>query len=383
MRKRPFALSVLLAAVLYWPISSQAEPLAVSPSTNVASDPSSYYLRDGNTLRLVTANPAKADYSHWEVWLYPYTVRISNYAGGLAYVRWGMIQGDSAKTVMDQLTSYQQFERAYTNLFGQNTWGRLTFSYSLGPIAIANEPPLQDTYVLGSTIDSLSQGLRLAVSELEPSLLNARPGAAADSVRQYFNEVRDSMQDVSRFYDQLSRLPTQHNYLAQKLALLAPHVTQAETVSPQVIQVLPSVRPPSATDWMSYSEQEGREGTVTKTITEIGSSAWIQESWTGGDGSMSGTKIITIVPYQDIGTINIWAHSFGNQRLWTLSIEPANHGGFPQSTSSPDRTTPERTYPAVNLKSTDASIFLDYNNPTEAEEAYAFFLYHKQLESKR
>ncbi len=114
------------------------------------------------------------------------------------------------------------------------------------------------------------------------------------------------------------------------------------------------------------------------TITEMGSSAWIQQSWTGGDGSMSGTKIITIVPYQDIGTLDVWMPGLGNDQRWTLRIQPANPNGFPQSVTSPERASATRTYPAVNLKTNEESVYLEFSNTREAQDAYAFFLYHKE-----
>jgi hypothetical protein len=373
MRIRGLILALFFATVLFRPVSSQTEPQGSAFST-----PSSYYVSNGNTLQAVNADPAGASYSEWQVWLYTNPVVTSKYTSGLAYVRWGVIQGASARSVIQQLDSYQQFERAYTNFFGENTWGRLTFAYSIGPIAIARQHEADDAYGLTSKILFLNQGLQSVVFALRPSLVNGQPGDSTTSIRQYFDEVRDSMQGVARFYDRLSRRPTQHSYLAQELALLIPHVDQAESAVSKVTRILPSVTPPSNKGWMSYSEVAGNEGTITHTITEIGESAWVQESWTGGDGSMSGTNIITIVPYQSIGSLEVWATSFGSEPRWTLHIESANHDGFPQSILSPERATSKRTYPAVNLKSTDESVYLDFTNSAELENAYAFFLFHKQ-----
>lgn len=374
MRIRLLILALFFPAVLCRPVSSQTESQG---SPRAFSSSSSYYVSNGNTLQLVNADPAAASYSEWQMWLYQHPVRASKYTNGLAYVRWGVIQGASARSVIQQLDSSQQFERAYTNFFGENTWGRLTFSYSIGPIAVARQHEADDSSGLASKIFFLNQGLQSAVFALRPSLVNGQPGDAT-SVRQYFDEVRDSMQGVARFYDRLSHRPTQHSYLAQELALLTPHVDQAESAVSKVTRILPSVKLPSNKDWMSYSEMAGNEGTITHTVTEIGESAWVQESWTGGDGSMSGTNIITIVPYQSIGSLEVWATSFGSEPGWTLHIESANHDGFPQSIVSPERATPKRTYPAVNLKSTDESVYLDFTNATELENAYAFFLFHKQ-----
>ena len=374
MRIRRLILVLLFAAVPLCPVSSQTEPPA-TPSAS--SSLSSYYLSNGNVLQLVSADPAGASYPEWQVWLYKNPVPESNYGSGLAYVRWGVIQGASARSVIQQLDSYQQFERAYTNFFGENTWGSLTFSYSIGPIAIARQHE-DDAYGIASKIFFVNQELQSVVSVLRPSLVNGQHSEADTSIRQYFDEVRDSMQGVARFYDRLSRLPRHNSYLAKELALLIPHVNQPGNTVSKVTRILPSVKLPSNKDWMSYSEFAGSEGTITCTVTEVGASARVQESWTGGDGTMSGTNIITIVPYENIGDVGVWATSFGSELRWTLHVESANHDGFPQTIRSPERATPKRTYPAVDLKSTVEAVFLDFTNPSELENAYAFFLYHKQ-----
>jgi hypothetical protein len=93
---------------------------------------------------------------------------------------------------------------------------------------------------------------------------------------------------------------------------------------------------------------------------------------------MSGTKIIMIVPYQNIGTLDIWTPRLGNDQRWTLRIKPANPSGFPQSVTSPERATAKRTYQAVDLKTSGGSVYLEFSNTREAQDAYAFFLYHKE-----
>jgi hypothetical protein len=288
------------------------------------------------------------------------------------------MQGPSARAVIKQLAAYQQFERAYTNFFGANTWGRFTFSYPVGPIAVAEQGQRDDPYSLHRKIDLLNQRLESVVPELRSSLVNGEGNEAPALVQRYLEQVRNSMQDVARFYDKLSRLPTEGNYLGQELARLTPGVNQAESAIPKVTAILPTVKLPTSKDWMTQTEFAGRDGTINVTVTEMGSSVWVQQSWTGGDGSMAGTKIITIVPYQDIGTLDIWMPHLGNDQRWTLHIQPANRNGFPQSVTSPERVTSKRTYPAVNLKTSGESVYLEFSNTREAQEAYAFFLYHKQ-----
>jgi hypothetical protein len=375
MRRAFFFILAFLWALFCSTTSSQTAASVAAPQQGSYS---SYYVWNGNALQVVNGDPAGANYAEWQVWLYPKSVRVSGSGSGLAYTRWGAMQGPSARAVIKQLAAYQQFERAYKNFFGANTWGRFTFSYPVGPIAVAEQGPRDDPYSLHRKIALLNQRLESVVPELRSSLVNGDGNEAPALVQQYLEQVRNSMWDVARFYDKLSRLPTEGNYLSQELARLTPGVNQAESAIPKVTAILPTVKLPTSKDWMTQTEFAGKDGTINVTVTEMGSSAWVQQSWTGGDGSMAGTKIITIVPYQDIGTLDIWMPHLGNDQRWTLHIQPANRNGFPQSVTSPERVTSKRTYPAVNLKTSGESVYLEFSNTREAQEAYAFFLYHKE-----
>jgi hypothetical protein len=374
VRRTFFFIVAFLWALFCSPASSQTADSAGAPQQGSYS----YYVWNGHTLQAVSGNPAGANYAEWQVWLYPRSVRVSDSGSGLAYARWGAIQGSSARAVTKQLSDYQQFERTYTNFFGPNTWGGFTFSYPVGPVAVAEQGQRDDPYSLLWKIDLLNQRLESVVPELRSSLANGETNEAPALVQQYFEQVRKSMQEVARFYDKLSRLPAEGNYLSQELARLTPGVNQAESAIPKVTAILPTVKLPANKDWMTQTEFAGRDGTINVKVAEIGSSAWVEQSWTGGDGSMTGTKIITIVPYQDIGALDIWMPHLGNDQRWTLHIQPANRNGFRQSVTSPERVTSKRTYPAVNLKTSGESVYLEFSDTREAQEAYAFFLYHKQ-----
>ncbi len=385
MRRAFFFILAFLWGPLCWTVSSQTAASVAAPQQGSST---SYYVCNGDALQVVNGDPDRANYAVWQVWLYPNSVRVPRSGSGLAYARWGAIQGTSARAVMKQLAAYQQFERAYTNFFGANTWGRSTFSYSVGPIAVAEQGQKDDLYGLQGQkddlyrlrwkIDLLNQRLEAVVAKLGSSLVNGERNEAPAWVQQYFEQVRNSTQDVARFYDKLSRLPGEQNYLGQILARLTPGVNQAESEIPKVTAILPTVKLPVSKDWMTHTESAGSDGTINVTVTEIGSSAWVEQSWTGGDGSMSGTKIITIVPYQVIGTLDIWTPRLGNDQRWTLRIKPANPSGFPQSVTSPERATAKRTYPAVDLKTSGGSVYLEFSNTREAQDAYAFFLYHRE-----
>jgi hypothetical protein len=343
-----------------------------------ASYSSSYYVCKGDALQLVDGDPARADYAKWQVWLFSQSMRASPSGLPLAHVRWGVIQGPSARAVMEQTTAYQQFERAYTSFFGANAWGRLTFSYPVGPIVVREPGRGDDPYGLLLKIDLANRQLGSVVGQLRPSLVNGDPSEATAPVQQYLEQVRNSMEDVARFYDKLSRLPAEPDYLGQELARLTPGVNEVESAFPKVRALLPSVKLPVSKDWMFHTEAAGSEGTVNVTITEMGSSVWVRQNWTGGDGSMSGTEIITIVPYLDIGDLEMRVPAWGNGQRWSLSVQSANPNGFPQSVKSPERTTAARTYRAVDLKTSEKFLYLEFSNPSDAQDAYTYFLYHKE-----
>src|ERR1700739_3968283 len=118
MRRAFFFVLAFLWALFCSTASSQTADAAGAPQQGS----NSYYVWNGHTLQAVSGDPAGANYTEWQVWLYPRGMHVSGSVSGLAYARWGAMQGPSARAVTKQLASYQQFERAYTNFFGANTW---------------------------------------------------------------------------------------------------------------------------------------------------------------------------------------------------------------------------------------------------------------------
>ena len=87
-----------------------------------------YYIYDGATLQVLSENPPNTRYVHWQIWLYEQPVYIAeHYTSGLPYSRWGLIEGWSAESVMQQLEVFRGFEQAYSNFFGLGSWGRHTY----------------------------------------------------------------------------------------------------------------------------------------------------------------------------------------------------------------------------------------------------------------
>jgi len=375
MRRAPLLVFFFCAAVPVF-FCAAAPDWAARPAA--PQQPDSYYLYNGAALQVVRGDPARAPYKKWQVWLYPQSLSASQYGGAaLAHARWGVIQGSSARAVIEQLAAWQKFERTYADLFGPNAWGRLTFSYAVEPIAVA-EGEAAEPSDLRSEIDSLNSRLGSLVAALRPSLENSASATAASSLQGYFDQVHKCLQDAARFYDQLGRLSAQRAYLSQELARLGAAVSQAEGAVPEVRAALPTVKLPASNNWMTHAEEQGNEGTVEVKVVEVGSAAWVQQSWSGGDGSMAGTIVVTILPYQDIGSLDVWVAPSSGNHGWTVRIGSASRNGFPQSMSSPERKVATRTYAAVDLKTTDRNIYLEFRNPSDAQDAFTFFLYHKE-----
>jgi hypothetical protein len=349
-----------------------ASVLVTSAAASQLSD--AYYLNSGTTLKIVEGDPTHAEATDWQVWLYPHAASVSRYGGALLYARWGVIHAHSARAVMEQLATLQEFERAYTIFFGSNAWGRFTFSYPIGPIAVANK----DSPAVVSEADLLTGRLTPLIQVLLPSLRNGERGDAAGSVRAYFQQVRDCLASIDQFYDKAFRLPEENSYLLREFSRLPAAVSRAESVVPKVRAVLPSVTLPASRDWMSQTAREGSDGTMAVTVTESDSGAVVRQSWTGGDGSMSGTVIQTVVSYRDIGNLHVSVPSWIGKPRWTVQIQAASQRGFSQSLTSPERKTAKHTYAPVNLKTSAPSVYLEFSSPADAQNAYTFFLYHSQ-----
>jgi hypothetical protein len=111
---------------------------------------------------------------------------------------------------------------------------------------------------------------------------------------------------------------------------------------------------------------------------ETGSGVSVQQTWTGGDGAMTGTVIITLIPYANIGKIDLEPPVGKGAQTWTVHVQAASNA-FLQKIDSPERKTAKRTLPEVHDTTTESSVYLAFANSGDAHDAYAYFRYHKQL----
>jgi hypothetical protein len=93
---------------------------------------------------------------------------------------------------------------------------------------------------------------------------------------------------------------------------------------------------------------------------------------------MNGTVILTTVPYDDIGKIDLVPPMPAYDNTWTVRVH-AGRAPFSQKIDSPQRRTVKATFPAVNYATTETSVYFLFPNSADAQDAYAYFLYHEQL----
>src|SRR5712692_645650 len=369
MRKHSlFVLSVsLLAAVV---------TVRAPEQTNYTN----YYVFNGTTLQVADDFSSYRTDRQWQVWLYQEGVHIPRYTAGLQYSRWGLIQGRSAESVKGRLKAAQSFEKAYLNFFGPGTWGRYTFFNALGPIAITdqavetNRAAVDERYHLDELYDRVNK----LIVRVQPSLENNESLGPTSSVKEYFDQIRDAWQQVSKLYSQLARPNPQVYFIRAKVAQTDRAVAQAENNVPKITATLPSVKLPTSTAWMSHTEAAGSDGTIRVEVTQIGPAVSVQRTWSGGDGGMGGAEIVAIVPFDDIGRIHFHRPMGIGDDTWTVVVVSA-HASFSETLTTPVGQRAMRLLPAVHVTTTTNSVHFAFVDPAEARDAYAYFLYHKHL----
>lgn len=335
-----------------------------------------HYVFNGKTLEV--GDRVLAGTARWQVWLYEEATPIPRYSSGLQYSRWGLIEGHSPEDVMRRLKNSQDFEKAYLNFFGAGTWGRYTFANSLGPIAVTGYD-LQDQPATPGNLYQLrwlTDRLDKLTATIAPSLENNESDPASP-LREYFDQIRDAHQQLCKLSSQMSRTRLEPQFISGGIARAKAEITNMENNVSKIIAVLPTVKLPSTKAWMSHAEKGGSEGTIQVDVTESKSAVFVQRTYTGGDGSMTGTVMVTTIPYNDLGKLDLQAPTQYRDQ-WTVRIEPAARA-FPQTVTSPQRQTARRTFPPVNLATTESTVYFDFATSAEAQDAYNFFLYHQQL----
>ncbi|MCU1341655.1 MAG: hypothetical protein JWN92_1078, partial [Candidatus Acidoferrum typicum] len=197
-----------------------------------------YYIYDGVTLRDLSENSANTRYVHWQIWLYEQPVHIGQYTSGLPYSRWGLIEGWSAESVMQQLEVLRGFEQAYSNFFGPGSWGRYTYYNQVGPVAITDRAFEIESSAAISQAD-VSYRLKGLVNSVQPSLENNENVDPNSPVKEYFDQIRDLLKQTARLYSQLAKTRAQPHFINSEIASIRTAVAQAEKDVPKLTSILP------------------------------------------------------------------------------------------------------------------------------------------------
>jgi hypothetical protein len=237
-----------------------------------------------------------------------------------------------------------------------------------------NPAALDERYQLDELYDRVNK----LIVRVQPSLEYTESLGPTSSNKEYFDQIRDALQQVSKLYSQLAHPNPQVYFIRTKVAQTDRAVAQAEDNAPKITATLPSVKLPTSTAWMSHTEAAGSDGTIRVEVTQIGLAVSVQQTWSGGDGGMAGAVIVTIVPFDDIGRIHFHRPMGIGDDTWTVVVVSA-HASFPETLNSPLRQRAMRILPAVHVTTTTNSVHFAFVDPAEARDAYAYFLYHKHL----
>lgn len=243
-------------------------------------------------------------------------------------------------------------------VFGSGTWGQHTFFNPVGPIAVMDQPSEDQPAALEKLyqLRRLDERSNTVIRAATPSLENNQSQGSASSVEGYFDQTRDALEQLCKLRSQLSRDRPQLRFLGNGIVQAKTQGGQVEASMPKMPAVLPSVKLPESSTWMSRAESAGSDGTIQVTVMETGSGVPVRKTWTDGDGSMTGTVIVTMIPYTDIGKIDFEPPAVKRGDTWTVRVQSATVP-FPQTIDSPDRKTATRSLPAVHDPTKDTSVY--------------------------
>jgi hypothetical protein len=263
------------------------------------------------------------------------------------------------------------------NFFGPGSWGQYTYYNSVGPIAISDQTFEKGPPAPISQAD-LNYRLKGLVNAVQPSLENNENEDPNSPVKEYFDPIRDLLKQSARLYSELAKIRLQPHFIDGEIVSIRTGFAQAEKDVSKITSILPSVKPPTSRAWMSHTERAGSDGTVQVAISETGSGVTVEQSWTGGNGSMTGTFVLTIIPYKDVGSVQLRPPMRSDDNRWTIHLQSTGNR-FVEILTSPERRNTTGVLRSVNYTSTNAFVYLAFFNSADAIDAYSYFLYHKQL----
>src|SRR5260370_7403485 len=89
---------------------------------------------------------------------------------------------------------------------------------------------------------------------VQPCVENNESARPTSSIKEYFGQIRDALQQVSRLYSQLAHPSPQVYFIRTKVSQTDRAVALAGNNVPKITAILPSVKLPPTTAWMSHTE---------------------------------------------------------------------------------------------------------------------------------
>jgi hypothetical protein len=84
---------------------------------------------------------------------------------------------------------------------------------------------------------------------------------------------------------------------------------------------------------------------------------------------MTGTVIVTMIPYNDIGDTDFVSPTSHSDSAWGVRVHPARDP-FAQKIDSPLRRRGQAVFPAVHRAATEGSVYFAFLHSAEAQDAY-------------
>src|SRR5260370_11881345 len=97
---------------------------------------------------------------------------------------------------------------------------------------------------------------------VQPCVENNESARPTSSIKEYFGQIRDALQQVSRLYSQLAHPSPQVYFIRTKVSQTDRAVALAGNNRPKITPILPSAKLPPSTPWTFHTEATRSDGTI-------------------------------------------------------------------------------------------------------------------------
>src|SRR5260370_1120950 len=131
-----------------------------------------------------------------------------------------------------------------------------------GPIAITDQAVETNPAAVDERyhLDELYDRVNKLIVCVQPSLENNERLGPTSSVKEYFDQIRDALQQVSKLYSQLAHSNPQVYFIRTKVAQTDRAVALAGNNRPKITPILPNRKLPTSPAWMFPTKAHRRHG---------------------------------------------------------------------------------------------------------------------------